>query len=125
MLKLLVMRLAWFFTALIASLVLATVHYVALTQYLYWTYRWLDTPMHILGGFALASLLIAFLFRYRPLYFVTGMLIIAVGWEVFEFALGLPQPRDYVLDTAYDLINDTIGAGIAFILAHYTLWRSV
>ncbi len=119
------MRLAWFFTALIASLVLATVHYVALTEYLYWTYRWLDTPMHILGGFALASLLIAFLFKYRPLYFVAGMICISIGWEVFEFALGLPQPSDYVLDTAHDLINDAIGAGIAFTLARYTLWRSV
>lgn len=119
------MRLAWFFMALISSGVLALVHTVASEQYLYWTYRWLDTPVHILGGFALGSLLIAFLFRYRPLYFVAGMLIVGVGWEVFEVLLGLPRPPDYLLDTAQDLVNDTLGAGLAFVLARYTLWRSV
>ena len=119
------MRLYWFLLALVACLVLAVTHYVALTEYLYWTYRWLDVPMHLLGGFALGSLLIAFLFRFRPGYYLVGMVLVAVGWEVFEALLGLPQPTDYVFDTASDVLNDAIGASIAYVLARITIWRSV
>lgn len=119
------MRLAWFCIALVTTAILAVAHYVALADYLYWTYRWLDTPMHLLGGFALASLLIAFLFRHRPGYFIAGMVLVAVGWEVFEAMLGFPQPADYVLDTAHDILNDALGASAAYILARYTIWRSV
>lgn len=81
--------------------------------------------MHLLGGFALASLLVAFLFRFRPYHFLIGMVIVAIGWEVFEYLLGLPQPGDYVWDTAHDLLNDTIGASLAYILARFTIWHSV
>ncbi len=125
MLQYFVMRLYWFLLALGTSAVLAVVHSVALEQYWYWTYRWLDIPMHLLGGFALGSLLIAFLFRFRPGYYIAGMLCIAIGWEVFEASLGIQQPADYVLDTVSDILNDTIGASIAYILARLTLWRSV
>jgi hypothetical protein len=118
------MRLAWFFLALGSTALLAVAHTVASAEYLYWQYRWLDTPMHLLGGFALGSLVIALLFRYRPAYYVAAMLFVAISWEVFEVALGLPQPADYLLDTAHDLLNDTLGAGAAFILARLTIWRS-
>lgn len=119
------MRLTWFLLALVTCTILAGVNYVAVQNYWFWTYRWLDTPMHLLGGFALASLLVAFLFHFRPYHFLAGMVIVAVGWEVFEYALGLPQPVNYVLDTAHDLLNDTVGASVAYLLARYTIWRSV
>ncbi len=118
------MRLYWFLLALFSCAILALVHNVASAEYLYWTYRWLDVPMHILGGFALASLLVAFLFRYRPLYFLAGMIFIAIGWEVFEAFIGIPRPADYIFDTATDVLNDAIGGSIAYILARYTIWRS-
>lgn len=118
------MRLAWFFLALGSTALLAVAHTVASAEYLYWQYRWLDTPMHLLGGFALGSLVIALLFRYRPAYYLAAMAFVAISWEVFEYALGLPLPVDYVLDTAHDLLNDAIGATIAFILARHTVWRS-
>jgi len=118
------MRLYWFLLALVSSGVLALVHNVASAEYLYWTYRWLDVPMHILGGFALASLLVAFLFRFRPGYFLLGMVVVAVGWEVFEAFIGIPRPADYLFDTATDVLNDAIGGSLAYILARYTIWRS-
>lgn len=119
------MRLYWFLLALCASAVLAVAHYVALTEYLYWTYRWFDTPMHLLGGFALGSLLVAFLFRYRPWQYLVGIVLIAAGWELFEALIGMQQPVDYVFDTASDVLNDAIGASIAYALARITIWRSV
>jgi hypothetical protein len=120
-----VMRLYWFLLALCASIALAIAHYVALTDYLYWTYRWLDSPMHVLGGFALGSLLIAFLFRFRPWKYIVGMLLVAVGWEFFEALIGMQQPADYVLDTATDVLCDGVGASVAYLLARITIWRSV
>jgi len=118
------MRLYWFFLALGTTLLLAVAHTIASAEYLYWQYRWLDTPMHLLGGFALGSLLIAVLFKFRPGYYLAGMAVVAISWEVFEFALGLPQPADYMWDTAHDILNDTIGASVAYILARFTIWHS-
>ncbi len=119
------MRTAWFFIALGASLVLAVAHVYASSVDLYWTYRWLDIPMHILGGFALGSLIIAFLMRHKPGMFWLLMLGVAIGWEVFEVLIGMPRPTDYPLDTLKDLIDDGVGALIAYGLARLTLWRSV
>lgn len=124
MLQYFVMRLYWFLLALATSAVLAVVNYIALQNYWFWMYRWLDTPMHILGGFALGSLLIAFLFRFRPLYYVVGMVVVAVGWELFEAMLGFTAQPDYVWDTAHDILNDALGSIMAYILARYTIWRS-
>jgi len=125
MLQYFVMRLYWFLSALTTSTVLAVVNYIALQNYWFWLYRWLDTPMHLLGGFALGSLLIAFLFRFRPFYYLAGMAIVAVGWELFEAMLGFTAQSDYVWDTAHDILNDAIGSTLAYILARYTIWRSV
>ncbi len=118
------MRLYWFLLALFSCAILALVHNVATAESLYWTYRWLDVPMHLLGGFGMASLLIAFLFRYRPVYLLLGMVAISVGWEVFEVLIGTPQSADYVFDTAKDLLNNAIGGSVAYVLARYTIWHS-
>lgn len=119
------MRTAWFFVALLASATLAVVHVVANATDLYWTYRWLDIPMHILGGFALGSLVIAILMRHRPGMYVLAMLAVAFGWELFEVLIGMPRPTDYPLDTLLDLFDDGVGALMAYLLARRTLWRSV
>ena len=36
---------------LIALSVLAALHFIALSLYLYWQVWWFDIPMHLLGGF--------------------------------------------------------------------------
>ena len=81
--------------------------------------------MHVLGGFAVGSLLVAFLFRFRPWQYLVGIILIAAGWEIFEALIGMQQPADYVLDTVTDVLCDGVGASVAYVLARTTIWRSV
>ena len=119
------MRLYWFFAALIGALVLAFVHIWALDNFLYWQYRWLDTPMHLLGGITIAIFVIALLHSFRPLYFITIVIAVFVAWELFEAWLGInaPSGMSYAFDTAHDLANDGIGAAIVYVLARFSIWK--
>lgn len=119
------MRSYWFFLALFASCILALIHNVASVGYLYWTYRWLDIPVHILGGFALGCFLVAALFRHRLGLYVAGIVVVTVGWEVFEVLIGMPRPTDYLVDTVSDVANGALGAAVAYLFARLSIWRSV
>lgn len=98
----------------------------------YWIFKWLDIPMHMIGGavvgyFAVFALL-AFKFYkngsselrvYTADIASLGILcalIIGIGWEILEHLYGLggflPEFR---LDTYSDIINDMIGGVIASI----------
>ncbi len=119
------MRLPWLLTALVASAVLAGLHFNALAHFWYWKYRWLDTPMHLLGGAVLAIFAVALLRSFRPFTFLALMALAAVGWEVFEYVFGIStgQPN-YLLDTVHDILNDAIGASFVYVVARFTVWRS-
>lgn len=121
------MRLSWFFIALAAAASLLALHVWALTDFLYWRYRWFDTPVHLLGAFAVGAFVAALLNRYRPIMYLCIVVIVAVAWELFEFELGVTgvAVADYRWDTAHDLLNDALGAIAAYVLARLTLWRSV
>lgn len=113
----------------LASVVVAF-HWIANETSLYWIFRWLDIPMHILGGF-MASLgsiwivaMIIFLTRNQRLgskkewfWGILGVVIIGVLWEFLEASYGLSGLRGiYFLDTIADIFNDTLGGilGIFF-----------
>ncbi|MBU2104094.1 hypothetical protein KKD81_03525 [Patescibacteria group bacterium] len=118
------MRLPWLISALILAALLATLQHVALTEYLYWRYHWFDTLMHFLGGLAVASFVVGVLHKHRAQLFLVGMVGIAVGWEVFEFAIGTQREANFVFDTSLDLLMDTLGMATVYLVARYTLWRS-
>lgn len=117
------MRAAWLIAALLLTGALALLHSYALDEFLYWRYPWFDVPMHFLGGLAVGTVLVGFLFRFRPwLYlvlFAGGM----VAWEVFEYLFGIPRETNYVFDTALDFLMDTLGGLVAYGLARATLWK--
>lgn len=82
-------------------------------------YRWLDIPMHILGGFLFASLFLNIISdKYinfkNILYFV---LFIGISWEIFEYTLDIINLTSFPgwLDTFKDLLDDIIGAYLAFV----------
>lgn len=116
-------RLYWLLAALVLAAALALLQSYALENYLYWRLWWFDIPMHILGGLAVGSFLIGFLIRFRPRLFLLGCLIIFVGWEVFEYLAGFPREANYAFDTALDLLDDTVGALVAYGIARITLWK--
>lgn len=66
--------------------------------------------MHFLGGVAITSFLFVFTHSWKRA--LIGMLVIATGWEVFEFVLHIEtlNGMKYVIDTIKDLCMDTLGA---------------
>lgn len=118
------MRLAWLFGALILSLALLTLHLFALENFWYWKYEWYDIPMHALGGLTLGTFIVAVSPRPRPVTYLLGIAVVLTGWEVMEYVSGITRNEPgYVLDTALDLLDGTIGATASYALARLTLWR--
>ncbi|PIT91186.1 hypothetical protein COU17_01610 [Candidatus Kaiserbacteria bacterium CG10_big_fil_rev_8_21_14_0_10_49_17] len=106
-------KLQFFLLALLAA-----VHFYALKYFLYWSYLWLDMFMHYLGGLWLGVIALWFFYFYtgaprnttHALFIALGMgLGIGGAWEVFEVFAGLPVESNYVLDTAIDMLMDTLG----------------
>lgn len=116
-------RSYWLIAALILSAVLAFLNLWALTEYLYWHYVWFDVLMHFLGGLAIGTFLAGFLFTFRPWLFLFLSIVLFVAWEVFEYIFGLPRKENYIFDTTFDLLMDTFGALIVYIIARKTLWK--
>ena len=96
-------------------------HAYALSHDTYWYFPILNRVMHFSGGVwvALASLWI--------LAYVGGdtgfarliviVMLVSLGWEVFEVAIGMTHEANYVVDTVLDLIMDFLGGVVGFILA--------
>jgi hypothetical protein len=107
------------------------VHIFASIYHWYWTYPWLDMPMHFFAGFWLAMFYFWFMARInanqkRILLIIIGCLgfvaLMGVLWEFFEFlcdvfiaAKGyLEVSQRGVGDTMADLFFDLLG-GLVFI----------
>lgn len=114
--------------AIAVAIVVASLHFLAVEDSLYWIYRWFDIPMHLLGGLMIgipaAVILCDHGWRRTRLFLGVVAVALCVGlvWEVFEFKEGLTAfGPGFALDTTKDLINDTLGAigGLLFIKKVY------
>jgi len=112
------------YTSLVLAIVLLAVHLYALQNYFYWHHRWFDIPMHILGGITIGAFLLAFLSARQARFYFFCMVLVVVGWEVFEYFghISTGQPH-YWLDTFKDMIDGLIGAGVSLYIARRSLWR--
>ena len=119
----------WLLIALLLSAVLLSIHVYSLQNYLYWHHRWLDIPMHMLGGAALGSFLMAFGTTRRTRTYFFWLLVLFFGWEIFEYFYGISTQigtvtaSAYGIDTTKDIVDDLIGSFVPFILARKTSWR--
>src|SRR3989338_1331844 len=81
--------------------IIAALQFTAISFHLYWTFWWYDIILHFLGGIFVGLLILWF--RFFSGYFgvhqhtsevstfffiVIATLIVGVGWEAFERALG-------------------------------------
>lgn len=106
---------------------LAILHGIALMFSLYWVYLWLDIPMHILGGATAAlwyqSRFLLSRFEDRLSFGLGATIVFALviggAWEVYEYFVD-PILTEFGIDTAIDIVMDTLGAVIG-----YTVARSV
>ncbi len=96
---------------------------IALADYFYWKFWWYDIMMHSLGGLFIGGAVTWFFVRtdyaqkLSPKNFLLltalSVLIVGVGWEVFEYTNGFFLGEvNVALDTAGDLLCDVLG-GIA------------
>lgn len=118
------MRLPWLIASLCLSTLLAFLHIWATNDFFYWKYAWFDILMHYLGGVTSAVFVSAFLLHKRDYLFIPLLVLIFIGWEVFEYIFGLPVEANYPVDTALDLLMDTLGAVTVYLIAQKTLWRA-
>lgn len=119
------MRLRWLSATLILSALLEVAQVWAQTNFIYWKHRWFDTPMHVFGGITIAAFLVSLIGSHpRPRMFIICAGFTFIGWEVIEYIAKLPQPAGYLLDTIHDMVNDSIGATLVFLIARDTIWRS-
>ena len=120
-------------TLFILVWVLALIHIAAESYYWYWTYRWLDIPMHLLGGVWLGlgvlwlrnhTQYVRHLWDRIPLHNVGIALLagVCVGlvWEGYEYVVwqyvGTGLPAQYVQDTVLDVLMDSVGAVAGYFL---------
>jgi hypothetical protein len=119
-------------------IVILIFHIIATFNYWYWTYLWLDMPMHFLGGFWAAMAAIALISNYQfpiskesigqkflPFLIVILSFVALVGvlWEFYEFLNDIfLSSKNYTqifqqgaADTMGDLFFDLLG-GAAFML---------
>lgn len=119
------MRSTTFILFFVALSTMAALHNLALMFYLYWTYLWIDIPMHILGGAVVALGFLAFFRSYVRVPLKIGLpltllvvLAVGIGWELFEWFGGLMvTERAIVADTSLDLVCDLVGGALGYWLA--------
>lgn len=110
--------------------VIGIVNGVAGYWHLYFYYRWLDIPMHLLGGFwvGLTTLAIYYFSKFIPTkkydtssifaISIGAALVIGVGWEAFEWGVDQITGLKHLdmIDTLSDIGNDVIGAVVAGVI---------
>jgi hypothetical protein len=96
-----------------AALVLF-LHLLGIENALYFYYPWYDLILHFLGGAALAFFILIFTKSWKKA--IIGMLILATGWEIFEYVLNIAG-ENYIVDTVIDFIMDLVGASIAIFIS--------
>lgn len=115
--------------SLITILLISVFHYFSLKYSWYWTYRWLDIPMHIVGGFwvALSALWVSLHINHidningykRKSFFVMlgTVLVVAILWEIFELLFHVTSliSTGYWSDTLSDISNGVVGGIISFL----------
>lgn len=120
-------RLLFVLAALIV--VIFALHILALALHLYWTLWWYDIMLHFLGGVFVG--LLTLWFRFFSGYaraphlssetqlfalFIPIVLLVGIGWELFEYALGQNwSVEGYWLDTGMDIALDVLGGAVAFL----------
>jgi len=104
-------------SALVLSALFLFLHLEASANAWYFYFWWFDILMHFMGGLILGLLLFWIATRIghrgsdRALFLkvLVVVLVIAVGWEVFEYMHDIYGKGNYVLDTTGDIIMAVIG----------------
>lgn len=89
--------------------------------------------MHLLGGFVIGLIAVFILLNHfrmgvledkkvTLILVLSFVLIIGLGWELWELFFGLTNILEDKLDTVIDLVMDFIGGYFAFLYGKKYLW---
>ena len=124
--------------AVVLFILIVITHALATLNFWYWTFPWLDIPMHFVGGFWVAITLVYLdsrfnlsLFKEKNFFLnlliiVSFVALIGVFWEFFEFIYdffsngdtyansieGLKVAQQGLKDTIGDLFFDLVGGTV-------------
>lgn len=107
-----------FYLALSIAFIVISFHKIASDLYLYWTYKGIDIPMHIMGGF-MSGLFTLVLFRANGwresgVKILLGVILVGITWEFLELYYRVAElDMHYWIDTGKDLLDDIIGGLIS------------
>lgn len=91
---------------------------LAINYYWYATYPFIDIPMHMLGGVCIA--LSVFYVLKKPKHIILFTILGGIAWEILEVYYGISGyifgTYAYNFDTAKDLIMDTIGGTVVYLI---------
>jgi hypothetical protein len=116
-------------TSLSLIFLISFFHFLSISNSWYWTYRWLDIPVHIVGGFwvALTFLWVLLYVNFSDdikkhkkkmfLLMMSSVLFTSIIWEVSELFLGITyvEASVYFEDTITDIFSGMFGGYIAFL----------
>ena len=115
--------------SLVAIMAIAIFHYFAINNGWYWTFRWLDIPVHIVGGFwvSIMALWIALSighikkitnYKKRAFFIMLGSaLVMAILWEIFEttFKITFLHNIGYWRGSLKDIASGLAGGFVAYL----------
>jgi len=116
------------FISLATIFIVIIFHFFALQNSWYWRVRWIDIPVHIIGGFGVALLSVWIALKFKHInnicnYKIKSFLIIFVSvlsvgifWEIFELIIRFTHfgRANYWEESLVDVINGLIGGVIAY-----------
>lgn len=122
------MKKTLLFELIFVTFLVAFLYIIGLEFLLYWVTDWYDIVMHFLGGLWIALFATYLFFVLRVVEIPThnrvvivlvtlgSVLIVGLGWELWELFSGLTFVFKDLGDTILDLIMDMIGgtAGLAY-----------
>lgn len=97
-------------------------HYIGLSEKLYWSFWWFDIVTHTLGGFAV-GLLTSLIYSGRFVWFsIIPILGVLISWELFEIfivKIKILSVQQYIFDTGVDISVAIVAASFAIYLFLY------
>lgn len=109
----------------ILLIAIAAAHAYALSVDLYWYHPFVNRIIHFAGGLWVAfAALWAIAQQGRRVHFLSILgivVLVSIGWEIFEVAIGMTNEKNYALDTALDLLMDVCGGTAGYFVAKFML----
>ena len=108
-------------SALYLLTIFSVSYFIFEPTHLYYELKWLDIPMHIMGGFGIASLTGALFAYFQKSVSFWKLLavytVVAFVWEFYEYIRDVVAYTDWNgwFDTIKDFVDGLIGMSIAYI----------